>query len=179
VRKSSRGPVRCSPGFAFECETNQLQGAQSTEADDHPRPGGGHPVPPPAFGRPDAPADPRAVQPGQRCAPSEKRLPSSAAPPLPGLPEPTRPRAPPRGPRGDRIFFVTNRDGLADLWAVDVDPKTGAKSTARQLTSGHNFREFTVAPDGRLRQCGYACQGSQLRRSEPVGPTSAGPLAPI
>jgi Tol biopolymer transport system component len=54
------------------------------------------------------------------------------------------------GPRGDRIFFVTKSEGLADLWVVDVDPKTGAKSTnARQLTSGHHFAEFTVAPDGR------------------------------
>src|SRR5262249_23554328 len=31
------------------------------------------------------------------------------------------------GQRGDRIFFGTERDGLADLWAVDVDPRTGVE----------------------------------------------------
>jgi serine/threonine protein kinase/Tol biopolymer transport system component len=54
------------------------------------------------------------------------------------------------GPQGDRIFFVTERDGLADLWVVQVDPSTGRKSTnARRLTAGLGLSEFTLAPDGR------------------------------
>src|SRR5262249_32747867 len=53
-------------------------------------------------------------------------------------------------PQGNRVFFVSARDGIPDLWAVDVDPQTGAKSApARRLTSALGLREFTVAPDGR------------------------------
>jgi Tol biopolymer transport system component len=60
----------------------------------------------------------------------------------------TRPRW---GPGGDRIFFVSRREGLADLWAVDVDPVAGAKvgGSARRLTMAQSAGEFTLSPDGR------------------------------
>jgi Tol biopolymer transport system component len=67
------------------------------------------------------------------------------------------------GPQGNRIFFVTERDGMADLWAVDVDPRTGAKSTnARRLTSGLGISDFTIAPNGRKLLAVKAKSQSQL-----------------
>jgi Tol biopolymer transport system component len=54
------------------------------------------------------------------------------------------------GPRGDRIFFLCGRDGRVDLWAVDVDPRTGARAgKARRLTSALDITDFTFSPDGR------------------------------
>jgi Tol biopolymer transport system component len=67
------------------------------------------------------------------------------------------------GPRGDRIFFVSKRDGLADLWAVDVDPRTGAKkANAKRITSGLGIGEFTFGPDGRKLLAVKAKSQSQL-----------------
>ena len=31
------------------------------------------------------------------------------------------------GPQGDRIFFLSDREGRVDLWVVGVDPRTGAR----------------------------------------------------
>jgi Tol biopolymer transport system component len=54
------------------------------------------------------------------------------------------------GPRGDRIFFLSAREGSADLWSVAVDPGTGAQlDPARRLTSGLDIEGFALAPDGR------------------------------
>jgi Tol biopolymer transport system component len=54
------------------------------------------------------------------------------------------------GPQGNRIFFVTERDGFPDLWALDVDPRNGARSgKARRLTSALDLREYALSPDGR------------------------------
>jgi Tol biopolymer transport system component/tRNA A-37 threonylcarbamoyl transferase component Bud32 len=54
------------------------------------------------------------------------------------------------GPQGDRIFFMSNRDGRDDLWAIDLDPKTGAKiGKARRLTQALDAGEFALNPDGR------------------------------
>jgi serine/threonine protein kinase/Tol biopolymer transport system component len=54
------------------------------------------------------------------------------------------------GPAGDRIFFLSRRDGPADLWVVEVDPRTGAKTgPARRLTGALDVVAFTFAPDGR------------------------------
>jgi Tol biopolymer transport system component len=54
------------------------------------------------------------------------------------------------GPQGDRIFFISGRDGRLDLWAIDLDPKTGAKAgEARRLTQALDAGEFALSPDGR------------------------------
>ena len=52
--------------------------------------------------------------------------------------------------QGRRLFFVSQRDGLPDLWTLDVDPQSGTRvGDARRLTSGLNLAEFTPSPDGR------------------------------
>lgn len=57
--------------------------------------------------------------------------------------------APRWDPRGDRIYFLSRRDGLADLWSVDINATTGARTgTAKRLTSALDLREFSFAPDG-------------------------------
>jgi serine/threonine protein kinase/Tol biopolymer transport system component len=67
------------------------------------------------------------------------------------------------GPRGDRIFFLNVRDGLADLWTVDMDPRTGSKAgNSRRLTAGLGLSEFTLAPDGRKLLAVKAKSQSQL-----------------
>src|SRR5262249_48594979 len=54
------------------------------------------------------------------------------------------------GPRGDRVFFLSEREGPTDLWSVAVDPGSGApRGPARRLTSGLDLEGFTLAPDGR------------------------------
>jgi len=54
------------------------------------------------------------------------------------------------GPQGDRIFFISDRDGRGDLWVVDVDANTGAKADkARRLTQALDAGEFTLSPNGR------------------------------
>jgi Tol biopolymer transport system component len=53
-------------------------------------------------------------------------------------------------PQGDRLFFISDRDGRVDLWAVDVDPRTGAESAKpRRLTQALEVSEYTISPDGR------------------------------
>jgi Tol biopolymer transport system component len=53
------------------------------------------------------------------------------------------------GPQGNRLFFLSRRNGPADLWVVDVDAATGAKvGKARPLTSALDLREFSFAPPG-------------------------------
>jgi Tol biopolymer transport system component len=59
-------------------------------------------------------------------------------------------RAPRWGPLGDRVFFLSAREGPTDLWSVPVDPRTGARlGPARRLTSGLDLEGFSLAPDGR------------------------------
>src|SRR5439155_22777423 len=49
-----------------------------------------------------------------------------------------------------RIYFVSSRDGLPDLWSIAVDPDTGApRGAARRMTSGLGLAEYTFHPDGR------------------------------
>jgi Tol biopolymer transport system component len=58
--------------------------------------------------------------------------------------------APHWGPRGDRIFFLSNRDGRVDLWMVKVDPCTGARAgKARRLTAAQDLIDFSLNPEGR------------------------------
>jgi Tol biopolymer transport system component len=54
------------------------------------------------------------------------------------------------GRNGDRIYFLSRRDGPADLWVVDVDPTTGdRRGKARRLTMAQDLTEFSFDPDGR------------------------------
>ncbi|HKB02494.1 MAG TPA: hypothetical protein VKD90_09750, partial [Gemmataceae bacterium] len=54
------------------------------------------------------------------------------------------------GPRGDRIFFLSDRDGRVDLWMVEVDPRTGARAgKAQRLTAAQDLIDFSLSPDGR------------------------------
>jgi serine/threonine protein kinase len=54
------------------------------------------------------------------------------------------------GPSGDRIFFVSERDGRIDLWVLGVDPRTGARTApARRLTSALDLSDYSFSPDGR------------------------------
>src|SRR5262245_46297115 len=54
------------------------------------------------------------------------------------------------GPRGDRIFFLSDRDGRVDLWMVEVDPRTGARAgKAQRLTAAQDLIDFSLNPDGR------------------------------
>jgi Tol biopolymer transport system component len=49
----------------------------------------------------------------------------------------------------DRLYFVSRRDGLPDLWCLPVDPETGRRGgPARRLTSGLDLAEYTIHPDG-------------------------------
>jgi serine/threonine protein kinase/Tol biopolymer transport system component len=51
--------------------------------------------------------------------------------------------------QGNRIFFLSERDGRADLWAVDVDPATGARiGKSKRLTSALDLSEYSFSPDG-------------------------------
>jgi Tol biopolymer transport system component len=53
-------------------------------------------------------------------------------------------------PRGDRVFFLSERDGRIDLWAVDVDPKTGVRAgPSKRLTSALDLSDYSFSPDGR------------------------------
>src|SRR5262249_22992650 len=54
------------------------------------------------------------------------------------------------GPQGNRIFFGSAREGLPDLWALDVDPQSGRPlGKARRLTSALGLDEFAAGPGGR------------------------------
>jgi serine/threonine protein kinase len=53
------------------------------------------------------------------------------------------------GPDG-RLYFVSRRDGLPDLWGMPVDAETGKRAgPPRRLTSGLALAEYTFHPDGR------------------------------
>jgi Tol biopolymer transport system component len=53
------------------------------------------------------------------------------------------------GPDG-RLYYVSRRDGLPDLWGLPVDPETGKRGgPPRRLTSGLGLAEYTFHPDGR------------------------------
>jgi Tol biopolymer transport system component len=67
------------------------------------------------------------------------------------------------GTQGTRLFFVSRRDGLADLWVRDVAPVTGIPSgKAQRLTSGLGLREYTWSPDGRRLLAVKATSRSRL-----------------
>jgi serine/threonine protein kinase/Tol biopolymer transport system component len=52
--------------------------------------------------------------------------------------------------RGDRIFFLSEREGRVDLWGVSVDPRTGARTGASQpLTSALDLSDYSFSPDER------------------------------
>ena len=54
------------------------------------------------------------------------------------------------GSRGDRIFFLSGRDGRVDLWMVEVDPRIGARAgKARRLTAAQDLIDFSLHPEGR------------------------------
>src|SRR5581483_865159 len=49
----------------------------------------------------------------------------------------------------DRLYFVSRRDGLPDLWSLTVDLNTGKRmGQPRRLTSGLGLAEYTFHPDG-------------------------------
>ena len=49
----------------------------------------------------------------------------------------------------DRLYFVSRRDGLPDLWRLDVDRQTGQRrGPPRRVTSGLALTEYTFNPDG-------------------------------
>ncbi len=51
---------------------------------------------------------------------------------------------------GRRIIFISSRDGTSDLWQLDVDPTTGARTgEPERLTSGLAVSGFAQAPDGK------------------------------
>jgi Tol biopolymer transport system component len=53
------------------------------------------------------------------------------------------------GANGDRVYFVSTRDGLADLWSTAVDPDSGRPAgNARRLTSGLELSEYTFNSRG-------------------------------
>jgi serine/threonine protein kinase len=53
------------------------------------------------------------------------------------------------GPGGEHIYFISRRDGLADLWSMRSPATDGTLGTARRLTSGLELSEFTFSPEGR------------------------------
>jgi Tol biopolymer transport system component/serine/threonine protein kinase len=54
------------------------------------------------------------------------------------------------GPQGDRVYFLSERDGRIDLWTLEVDVKTGARAgKARRLTQALDLGEYSFSPDGR------------------------------
>lgn len=83
------------------------------------------------------------------------------------------------GPQGDRIYFVSSRDGRLDLWVVDVDPRTGARAgKARRLTAALGLREFALSANGRSLLAVKAKSQSRLwtfpTKAEPLTDLSAG-----
>jgi serine/threonine protein kinase len=49
----------------------------------------------------------------------------------------------------DHLLFLSARDGLADVWEVRIDPRSGARSTEpARLTSGLDATAFAVSADG-------------------------------
>lgn len=52
--------------------------------------------------------------------------------------------------QGNRIFFLSEREGRIDLWSVDVDPVTGARRReSKRLTGGVDLSEYSFNPDER------------------------------
>lgn len=53
-------------------------------------------------------------------------------------------------PPGDRILFISSREGVSDLWSVNIDPATGDRlaGPTDHLTSGFTLNGFAVAGDG-------------------------------
>src|SRR5262249_51629757 len=89
------------------------------------------------------------------------------------------------GPRGDRLYFISGREGSVDLWMMAVDPRTGKKvGDARRLTSGQGITNFTFAPDGRrliavksksqARLWSFPTEGEQFTDLQSGKPLTAG-----
>jgi len=50
--------------------------------------------------------------------------------------------------QGNRIFFLSERDGRVDLWAVDVDPVTGSRiGKSKRLTMALDLSDYSFSPD--------------------------------
>jgi serine/threonine protein kinase len=55
------------------------------------------------------------------------------------------------GPNGDRVYFVSAREGFPDVYEVAVDPDTGTRrGTARRLTQALGISDYALSPDGRM-----------------------------
>ncbi len=49
---------------------------------------------------------------------------------------------------GERLFFISDLDGLPDLWVISIDPRRGeARSVPHRLTSGLDVADYSVRGD--------------------------------
>jgi Tol biopolymer transport system component len=66
-----------------------------------------------------------------------------------GYVELDKPTGPPSWGPGGKVYFVSTREGVADLWGVAVDADSGrARGKARRLTSGLGLSEFSFNSKG-------------------------------
>ena len=52
-------------------------------------------------------------------------------------------------PDGRQLLFISNRDGQADLWQLEVNPDGEPVGDVRKLTSALGATTFALAPDGK------------------------------